>query len=179
VAPEYAWLEKIGDLPNVIDIALKEIGVTEDPGKANDPEIMSWAQEVGSSAIGWKYNADEIPWCGLFVAMVIKRAKKTPLPKGPLYALNWATYGNRTHYSVLGDILVFKRNGGGHVGFYIGQDESAYHVLGGNQSDRVCITRISKSRLYQVRRPPFKYKLPESAKKYHLAATGKISKNET
>jgi len=41
----------------------------------------------------------------------------------------------------------------GHVGFYAGEDERAYHVLGGNQSDSVSITRIPKDRLLEARWP--------------------------
>ena len=36
---------------------------------------------------------------------------------------------------MLGDILTFKRNGGGHVGLYVGEDKDCYHVLGGNQGN--------------------------------------------
>ncbi len=57
----------------------------------------------------------------------------------------------------LGAILVFwrgKRTGWlGHVGFYTGEDTSAYHVLGGNQGDKVSITRIAKERLLEARWP--------------------------
>jgi len=35
----------------------------------------------------------------------------------------------------------------GHVGFYAGEDATHYHVLGGNQSDSISITRIRKTRL--------------------------------
>jgi hypothetical protein len=45
--------------------------------------------------------------------------------------------------AALGDVLAFVRNGGGHVGLYVDEDASAYHVLGGNQSDRVSITRVA------------------------------------
>jgi hypothetical protein len=47
----------------------------------------------------------------------------------------------------LGTILVFSRGSGGHVGVYMGEDSTHYHVLGGNQSDRVSVARIPKTRL--------------------------------
>ena len=50
-------------------------------------------------------------------------------------------------------MLVFTRSGGGHVGFYAGEDADAYHVLGGNQSDAVTIARIAKSRCIAIRWP--------------------------
>jgi hypothetical protein len=50
---------------------------------------------------------------------------------------------------------VFKRAGGGHVGFYIGKDpdRQALHVLGGNQADQVSVTRIRRDRLFAARWP--------------------------
>jgi hypothetical protein len=41
-------------------------------------------------------------------------------------------------------VLVFERPGGGHVGYYFGEDATAYHVLGGNQGDAVTIARIAR-----------------------------------
>lgn len=57
---------------------------------------------------------------------------------------------------MLGDALTFKRNGGGHVGIYVGEDSTCYHVLGDNQSNMVCITRIEKTRCSGIRRTEWK-----------------------
>lgn len=81
-------------------------------------------------------------------------------------------------HAMLGDILTFKRNGGGHVTMYVGEDAGAYHCLGGNQSDKVCITRIAKGRLHSVTRPIFKVAQPLNVRKIRLAASGTISRNE-
>jgi uncharacterized protein (TIGR02594 family) len=89
------------------------------------------------------------------MAVVAERAGKE-IPKHPLWALSWSAFGAKpaldrdrgSPAAALGDVLVFVRNGGGHVGLYVGEDASAFHLLGGNQSDRVCITRLAKSRLY-------------------------------
>ena len=45
------------------------------------------------------------------------------------------------------------KRSGGHVGFAIGQDVAHFFVLGGNQSDAVTITRVTKSRLLGARWP--------------------------
>ncbi len=121
------------------------------------------------------YRHDAIPWCGLFMAVVAHRAnierrpERNP-PRLYLSALEWASFGASVPKgaAALGDVLVFKRpnrdvsrfgiksagsrehpafRGGGHVGLYVGHDASAFHVLGGNQSDRVSITRLSRNRL--------------------------------
>ena len=173
----YEWLGSIGTLPRTISEALALHGTLEVPGAADNPKIIAWAAEVGKD-IAAAYSDDSIPWCGLFVAVVCKRAGK-PVIAGPLWARNWAKFGSKADRASLGDVLVFQRpGGGGHVGFYIAEDESAYHVLGGNQSDKVCITRIAKTRCIAARRPPFKVAQPASVKPYKANGGSALSKNE-
>ena len=54
---------------------------------------------------------------------------------------------------ITGAVLVFERRSGGHVGFALGQDDTHFYVLGGNQSDAVTIARVAKSRLLGARWP--------------------------
>lgn len=170
---KYSWLAKIGVLPRMVDEALKLHGTTETPGAGNNPTILGWARTMG---LGPVYTADEIPWCGLFVAFVAAQAGK-PLCKNPLWALNWGTWGSDAGQPELGDVLTFVRNGGGHVGIYIGEDSNCYHVLGGNQSDAVTITRIDKTRL-RAARNFYRSGPPSSARPYILKADGVMSVNE-
>ena len=171
--PAYQWLERIDPLPLMIQHALEAYGTIEAPGAAENPIILGWAKEAGLSA---SYSSDAIPWCGLFMAMVAKRAAKA-VPERPLWALSWSRFGTAADSALLGDVLVFKRDGGGHVGLHVGEDDRAFHVLGGNQSDRVCFTRIARARLYAIRRPAYRV-MPASAKAYRLAAGGGLSRNE-
>jgi uncharacterized protein (TIGR02594 family) len=122
------------------------------------------------------YSADSVPWCGLFMAVVTFRTKRRPPPK-PLWALNWARWGEEGGQPELGDVLVFTRPGGGHVGLYVGEDTAAYHVLGGNQSDEVNIKRILKSRLYACRQPPYRLR-PVGVRPIVLDVEGDLSTNE-
>lgn len=170
----YAWLAReLG--PRMIIEALKLHGTMEKPGSANNPTIVAWAREVGAE-IADVYKADSIPWCGLFMAVVAKRAGKE-IPKHPLWALSWSAFGAKSPAAALGDVLVFVRNGGGHVGLYVGEDASAFHVLGGNQSDRVCISRVARSRLYAARRPLYRVQ-PANVRPIRLESTGTLSLNE-
>ncbi|MCA3711033.1 MAG: TIGR02594 family protein [Phenylobacterium sp.] len=169
----YAWLRRMTPLPRMVSAALAELGVREAAGAANTTQILRWAVETGLNA---DYRADSIPWCGLFMAHVARISGREP-PPAPPWALSWARFGIEGGQPELGDVLVFMRQGGGHVGLYIGEDSRCYHVLGGNQGDRVCITRIAKERLYAVRQPPYVNK-PCSAATYRLAATGEVSSNE-
>ena len=41
---------------------------------------------------------------------------------------------------------MFSRGKGGHVGFVVGEDDTDYYVLGGNQGNSVNVVRISKDR---------------------------------
>lgn len=172
IPAKYAWLKDL-ELPRMVAEGLKLHGLVETPGSADNPVIMAMAKEVGLER---EYNHDAVPWCGLFAAVVAKRAGKSVVD-GPLWALNWSKFGVATTQPGLGDILAFKRPGGGHVGIYIGEDPTHYHVLGGNQGDKVSITRIEKARCVARRRPVYKNQ-PASVKPYHLAATGAVSKNE-
>lgn len=169
----YAWLRGIQP-PRIIDEALKLFGIREVPGPVNAPEIMGWARELG---VEGDYVADAVPWCGLFVGAVVQRSGWTPVP-GPLWARNWARFGQPSPEAGLGDVLVFGREGGGHVGFYVGEDAGAFHVLGGNQGDAVSIIRVAKWRLLAARRPIWRIAQPASVQPYHLAAEGELSRNE-
>lgn len=172
--PAYCWLDDLSPLPRMLAEARKLYGTLEIAGPANNPEILGWAKETGLAKI---FTADSIPWCGLFMAVVAKRGGK-PIVEGPLWARNWAKFGKAADKAQLGDVLVFRRGqGSGHVGLYVGEDYGAYHVLGGNQSDGVTITRIAKERCIAVRRPAYR-KAPASAKPVQLAATGALSVNE-
>lgn len=121
------------------------IGVSEIPGPKSSPTIMSWVSRL-KSALGMAYTDDAIPWCGVFVAHVLAEAGFVPPPVA-VRAKSWASFGIGLAAGSPGAVLVFSREGGGHVGFYVSEDVAYYHVLGGNQGDSVSLTRILKSRL--------------------------------
>lgn len=169
----YAWLGREPG-PRVLLEALALFGTRETPGAASNPAILAWARETG---LARDYVNDGIAWCGLFVATVVKRAGFEPVA-APLWARNWAKFGTAADKASLGDVLVFSRDGGGHVGLYVGEDASAFHVLGGNQSDQVCVSRIAKARCIAVRRCPWKIAQPSNVRPVRLAAGGALSTNE-
>jgi uncharacterized protein (TIGR02594 family) len=163
--------------PQILVKALELLGTKEIVGSIHSNIIMSWAKDLGIEKI---YTADEIAWCGLFMSIVCKRANVDAgiSPKDALWALNWNKFGTKQTKAMLGDVLTFKRNGGGHVGVYVGEDATCYHVLGGNQSNMVCITRIEKSRCAGIRRTPWKMSQPNNVRAIALNSGGLISKNE-
>jgi uncharacterized protein (TIGR02594 family) len=160
--------------PKLLVEAVKLLGTKEVVGKQHNPVILGWAKEVGLQKV---YTADEIPWCGLAIAYACHKAGVEVVDK-PLWALSWANYGTKVSEPMLGDILTFTRDGGGHVGIYVGEDKDCYHVLGGNQGNAMSVSRIVKSRLYQARRTKWKVAQPANVRKVILSAKGAISQNE-
>lgn len=169
----YEWL-KNEKAPKVLVEAVKMLGTKEVVGAKHNPVILGWAKELGLEKV---YNSDEIPWCGLAIAYACHKAKVGVIAK-PLWALSWANWGTEVKDPMLGDILTFKRDGGGHVGMYVGEDQLCYHVLGGNQGNAMSVTRISKTRLYKARRTAWKIAQPSSVRKIYLDAKGEVSTNE-
>ena len=179
IPAKYQWLTRETG-PAMIKRALELFDTQEVIGEPNCPVITGWAKEIGGT-VADVYKADEIPWCGLFMAVVAKRSSKKVV-KDPLWALNWGTFGKHTDTPMLGDVLVFTRKTSdgrraGHVALYVGEDEYCYHVLGGNQWDRVCIAWIDKARLYTARRPDYRLQ-PKNVRVVNLALNGSISSNE-
>lgn len=138
------------------------MGTKEGRGSTDNPEILDWAENLDIH-----YSADDVPWCGLFVAHCVGATlPQEPLPANPLGARQWEKFGESTAPRV-GAVMVFwrlSRHGGkGHVGFYVGEDDDAYQILGGNQSDCVCLTWLSKSRFVGARWPKSATKLTSNS----------------
>lgn len=186
---KYSYLSA-ADVPKLIQAALQDFGVVETTGGDDNPRILAWADEVatacGNKYANWAadfYNDDAIPWCGLAMAVWTARSAGGKTNRLPMHnylsALAWSAWGvpQKKEEAMLGDVLVFIRKGGGHVGIYAGEDDTHFHVLGGNQSDCVCVTRLEKKRIYAIRRPAYNVQ-PTSVKKVKLAGAGAVSANE-
>lgn len=178
IPKKYAFLSTVGVLPKMVTNGLSLLGTNEVPGQGSNAVIMAWRNELAQAGVNvGGYSDDSVPWCGLYIAIVAQRSGKEVV-KDPLWAKNWIQFGTPSPAAGLGDVLVFKRpGGGGHVAMYIAEDDLAYHVLGGNQSDSVTITRILKSRCIGIRRSKMSV-APSSLRAYKIAADGTISKNE-
>ncbi len=141
------------ELPWMVEGA-RHAGLKEIPGPANDPTIMNWAASLNAGG----YSSDEVPWCGLFVGHCISsQLDDESIPTNFLGARKWENFGQPTQ-PCFGSVLVFwrvKKNGRkGHVGFYWAEDNTHFHVLGGNQSNKVSVKRIhKKTRFLQARWP--------------------------
>ena len=163
--------------PKMLIEALKLFGTKEIFGNKHNQVILDWAKLVGIPDL---VKDDEQAWCGLFMAVVAIRGQKfVPMKSYDiLRAQKWVDFGTPVKEAMLGDVLIFKRPEGGHVGMYVGEDQDHYHVLGGNQSNMVCITRVAKARLVGIRRPIYSIGQPENIRKIELSAVGAVTSNE-
>lgn len=176
----YRWLLNLSPLPQTTVAAIGLLGTKEIAGRAHSPVIMAMAAEVGLT--GAQYPDDETAWCGLAAAVIAKRANKDFTPVGNvLGSRNWLKFGEAADVPSLGDFMVFWRGSRdgwqGHIAQYIAEDDEAYHVAGGNQSNAFNIMRLAKNRLLGARRPVYRSK-PPTVKPYRVAATGVMSRNE-
>lgn len=161
--------------PSWYALARSKLGLREIAGPKHNPEIVEWVKLLGG---GWE--DDETAWCGTFVGYCIAAAlPDEPLPGNPFGARNWLKFGVACEPAE-GAVLVFWRGSRagwqGHVGFYAGEDSEAFHVLGGNQANRVSVARIVKSRLLGARWPA---SAPQGAAgRLLVEAGGALSTNE-
>lgn len=193
IPAKYAFLNAVGVHPPTILHGLALLGTNEVPGSGSNAVIEAWRDEINAAHRGavQGFSDDAVPWCGLFAAIVAHRAGEK-LVQNPLWARSWARFGEMVGMNIgnennptlrfperaasLGDVLVYVRQGGGHVGFYVAEDETTYHTLGGNQSDSVTIARIAKARCIAVRRAV--QIAPLSCKPYYVTGSGVVSANE-
>lgn len=154
-----------------MEIAKSLIGIAEDN---NEDIVLEWARYLDLEK---DYTSSSIPWCGLFVAYCLAQAGITPVDE-PLWARNWSKFGTKLSNPEYGCILVFERGSGGHVGFYMSEDDDYFHVLGGNQSDSVCITKVSKDRILSYNFPT-EYLNRRTDKRIRKSFDGKITTNES
>lgn len=167
-------MDKKSSEPVWLKTAQASIGVKEYPGAANNPLIMRMATKA-AKFLGIKYDGDHVPWCGLFASYCMVENGFIP-PSIAIRASEWAKWGVALSKPAPGAVLVFTREGGGHVGFYISEDAQYFHVLGGNQGDAVSIIKIARDRCTAIRWPkeiPLPTKGP-ILKKFD----GKVSTNE-
>ena len=148
------------------------MGLTEIAGPRSNGRILAWGQAIAD----W-YRDDDTPWCGAFVhGQIAATLPEEPLPANALQARAWASFGVALPRPAPGAVLVFSRTGGGHVGFYVGEDSSRFRVLGGNQSNAVNESWLAKSRLLAIRWP--KSFAAPAARAVLVAADGPTSRNE-
>ena len=178
ISNQYHWLGQIVDAPLMIKEAVRigKLNTHEIPGAKSNPEILKLAEIAGVKHI---YKNDDVAWCAVAQSAICVLAnKEVPFENyDRLRARSFLNFGTPVKEPMLGDVLVFERKGGAHVGMYVGEDPLYYHVVGGNQQNQFNVIRIAKNRLTGARRPKYKV-TPKSVKKIFLNPIGSVSTNE-
>ena len=146
-----------------LDLAQRFVGTEEISGSRSKASILAMLKLDHS----WP-DDDEVPWCSAFVNYVTWLLR---LPRSKsLRARSWLNVGTAVPLSDVKpgfDIVVLNRGGGkqpgpedttapGHVGFYAGvptdRNMHVVPILGGNQSNSVCVQMYDVDRVLGVRR---------------------------
>lgn len=134
--------------PKWLQLARKFEGLREVKGGAHAPEIVQFWKDIKRGGI----KDDETPWCAAFVGAMLERSgiRSTRFESAKSY-LDW---GESISEPCVGCIVVFSREGGGHVGFVVGRDAAGnLLVLGGNQGDAVNVKAFPLARVTGYRVP--------------------------
>lgn len=141
------------------DLAQRFAGIKEIPGSENNPQVMAMLRLDQQ----WPEN-DEVPWCSAFMNYITWLLR---LPRSKdLRARSWLLVGRPVALEEAApgfDVVILKRGGGdqpgpevidaqGHVGLYAGLEYDRILLLGGNQSNTVCVSGYPVNRLLGIRR---------------------------
>lgn len=153
-------------ITNAYQVAERFLDLEEVPGQVSNPQILAMLK------LDMKWPEDDsVPWCSAFMNYVafllaLERSRS-------LLARSWIKIGQRirtndtqSYYSppeIGMDIVVLKRGGGdqpgsdnvtapGHVGLYGGESDERIFLLGGNQSDKVSVSKYDQDRVLVINR---------------------------
>jgi uncharacterized protein (TIGR02594 family) len=138
------------DQPRWLELAWRDLGVAEMPGSTSNPTIVRYYADVGQPAV----TGDEVAWCAAFLGACLERAGVASTRS--LAARSYLAWGKPLAEPRLGAIAVLSRGSDpalGHVGFLVGHTTDNLYLLGGNQSDAVCVSPFPRSRLIAFRWP--------------------------
>jgi uncharacterized protein (TIGR02594 family) len=130
-----------------MDIARAELAldVREVAGAQNNPRITMYHASTSGGAA-----PDETAWCSSFANYCVEQAGLNGT--NSKWARSWhdSRWGSEvTNAPQEGDIVVWRRHSqnveGGHVAFFVDADADSIRVLGGNQGNRVSITRFPRN----------------------------------
>ncbi len=147
------------ETPDWLVVALDEAarGVKEVSGADHEARILLYH---ASTLLG--ATEDEVPWCSSFVCFCLENAGQVGTDSAR--ARSFLAWGRDLRPPAYGSIVIFSRGADapgpevhdapGHVGFLLGSPTPReFQVLGGNQSDQVCVRAYPRDRLLGVRWP--------------------------
>lgn len=132
-----------------VEAANEELGQAEIVGKKHNPRVIEYHQSTSLKA-----QTDEIAWCAAFINWVLIECGITGTTSAA--AQSFLKWGDKLEEPKLGCICVLKRGSKawmGHVGIVVKFDDDYVWLLGGNQSNMVCVRKYSRSKELGYRWP--------------------------
>lgn len=125
----------------MLEILMSEAvaGVEEVKGSESNPRIMEYLDTTTIKA-----TDDITPWCSACLNWVAIQAGYTGTNSAA--SATWRSWGAELKKPEYGCVIGFvRKDGSGHVGLYMDEDDSTYTILGGNQADKIKKSRFKKS----------------------------------
>ncbi|MFT4639856.1 MAG: hypothetical protein ACI8T1_003181 [Verrucomicrobiales bacterium] len=127
-------------------------GVQELPGAAHNPRILEYHRSTSLNRD--MASKDETPWCSSFVnfCMTMSGYRGTKSAS----ARSWLGWGKGLPQPALGCVVVLRRGSNpraGHVAFFVRTAGGYVSLLGGNQGNRVKVSRYKWSDVLGLRWP--------------------------
>lgn len=140
-------------VPAWLALALAELGTAELAGSRHNPRILEY-----HACTTLKATQDEVPWCSAFACWAMEGGElgRAIRSTRSAAARSWMQWGVELKQPRLGCLAVFSRSSNpafGHVAFYLDGYGGMLDILGGNQSNRVCIAKYGTGRLLGYRWP--------------------------
>ena len=121
-------------------------GVVEVDGPEANPRIMEYLATTTIRA-----TDDITPWCSALMNWSVEKAGYTGT--GSAASASWYNWGKTVKIPKRGDLIGFIReDGSGHIGVFIEEHSSYYEILGGNQDNRIKISKFLKEKQGQTRK---------------------------
>lgn len=136
--------------PPWYEIALRELAASvAEQGSRAHPRILEYLATCDDLEEG-EWERESTPWCSAFVNWCLAQAGVAGTDSG--WARSWAEWGEPVDPPRLGAIAIWARGRTspdapvvtGHVSFFVEDLGESVLVLGGNQSDRVCLKAYPK-----------------------------------
>jgi uncharacterized protein (TIGR02594 family) len=139
----------MSDAPPWYEIALRELAASvAEQGSGEHPRILEYLATCNDLEEG-EAERDSTPWCSAFVNWCLEQCGIEGTDSG--WARSWAEWGEAIDRPRLGAVVVWARGRmaaeepvTGHVAFVVEDLGDSLLVLGGNQSDCVCVKAYPK-----------------------------------
>ena len=131
---------------NLLDVLKEELHTREIAGASHNPDVVKYW-----SATWYKPTNDDEAWCAAFMNWALKEAglPYTGSPRA-LDFLNWGIPAKKPEPGCM--MIRDYGNGRGHVAVLLGETDTHYQIIGGNQANKVGVDWWPKTGVWHCRR---------------------------